>query len=40
LEIEREQLIEEVEKGFEHEVRLLEIDSELNDVVIESDSID
>ena len=37
LELEREQLIEE---GSVDEVRLLEIDAELSDVVIESDSID
>lgn len=36
LELEREQLVEE---GSNDEVRLLEIDQELNDVVIESDSI-
>ena len=37
LELEREQIIEE---GSTDEVRLLEIEQELNDVVIESDSID
>jgi chromosome segregation ATPase len=37
LELEREQIIEE---GSTDEVRLLEIEAELNDVVIESDSID
>lgn len=36
LELEREQLVEE---GSQDEARLLEIDAELEDVVLESDSI-